>query len=371
MKLTRGFLALALNLSFIVPALFFVLTPSIYAQNSNGAIHRGYRTGYSDGYMAGYRDSIDSLAKEITRHKEYETADRAYNKEYGSLEDYRDGYRQGFQSGYDTGFDKKTFESSVPAGLGRRGLNTPPPVNEKTVRETTPIQTSATTSNENEPTVKTTNQEAAANDNVIAPDTGQSEIDKQTVIQKASFRMDDGSLMISKDTEIMIELREDISTENMRQGERFTAKVIGPMELDGATVEGHIEKIQIPGRIKRTAELQLTFDRIVLSDGRWANFNGILTDITAIKGDNVRRITDEGTAIGQNSIKGDALKIGGATGAGAGVGALVGGPVGAAVGAGIGAALGIGAAVTDRGKHIRLNANQQLNVRASYDTRIR
>ena len=50
MKLTRGFLALALNLSFIVPALFFVLTPSIYAQNSNGAIHRGYRTGYSDGY---------------------------------------------------------------------------------------------------------------------------------------------------------------------------------------------------------------------------------------------------------------------------------------------------------------------------------
>ena len=90
-----------------------------------------------------------------------------------------------------------------------------------------------------------------------------------------------------------------------------------------------------------------------------------------IKGDNVKRVSNEGTAIGQNSVKGDAIKIGASTGTGAGIGALAGGPVGLAIGAGVGAAFGIGTALVDRGKHIRLNKNQQLKIRSGYDTQIR
>ena len=41
------------------------------------------------------------------------------------------------------------------------------------------------------------------------------------------------------------------------------------------------------------------------------------------------------------------------------------------VGAGVGAAFGVGAIVIERGKHIRLNRNQQLRIRTSYDTQIR
>lgn len=365
MRLTRTLLALALNFSIAVPAILLSQSQPVLAQDANAALQRGYRTGYSDGYMAGYRDSIDSLEKSISRHREYESADRAYNKDYGSLDDYRDGYRQGFQTGYDTGFDKKTFESSVPANIVRVGATPVTAVSQPIISETTKVSTA--TSTESDPPQTTGN----ANDNVSSTNVDSSTNISQPVIQKASYRTDSGTLLIPKDTEIVIQLQEDISTEANRQGERFTAKVISQMELDGAIVEGHVEKVQLPGRIKGAAQLQLTFDRIVFPDGRWANFNAILIDITAIKGDNVRRVNDEGTAVGQSSIKGEAIKIGGATGAGAGVGAIVGGPVGAAVGAGIGVALGIGAAVSDRGKHIRLNKNQQLRVRSSYETQIR
>ena len=367
MKLTRGLLALAINFSLILPAIAIFQSTTVYAQTST-ALQRGYRTGYSDGYMAGYRDSIDSLDRSITRHREFEAADRAFSKEYGTLEEYRDGYRQGFQSGYDTGFDKKTFESTVPSNLGPKGLNavasqqtvTPEPANVTTID-----QPATTSDNSPAPPAITTDSSAPA-----SSDSTQTYQQQQPVIQKASFQTGD-VITIPKDTEIIIELQEGLGTQTTQQGERFTAKVVSPMELDGAIVEGHVEKIQIPGRIKKAAEMQLSFDRIVVADNRWSNFSGVLTEVVAIKGDNVRRINDEGTAIGQASIKGDAIKIGASTGTGAGVGAIAGGPVGLAVGASIGAAFGIGSALIDRGKHIRLNKNQQLKVRSAYDTQIR
>ena len=51
------------------------------------------------------------------------------------------------------------------------------------------------------------------------------------------------------------------------------------------------------------------------------------------------------------------------------IGAIAGGPVGAAVGAGVGAAFGVGAVVIERGKHIRLNKNQQLRIKTAYETK--
>ena len=166
-------------------------------------------------------------------------------------------------------------------------------------------------------------------------------------IKKISF-VSDSVILIPKDMELVLELQEDISTETTRQGERFTAKVLSPMELDGAIVEGHIEKIKSPGRIGRRAELQLSFDRIVMPGDRWSNFGALLTEIVPIKGDNVKAVNDEGKAIGQSSMKRDTIKIGASTGAGAGIGAIAGGPVGAAIGAGVGAAFGVGVAVIDK-----------------------
>jgi hypothetical protein len=90
-----------------------------------------------------------------------------------------------------------------------------------------------------------------------------------------------------------------------------------------------------------------------------------------VKGDNVTRVDNEGTAIGKSSLKSDAIKVGGATGVGLVTGAVIGGPVGAGVGAAMGAAFGVGAVVIERGKHIRLNQNQQIRIKTAYETQIR
>ncbi|PYS86653.1 MAG: hypothetical protein DMF62_15210 [Acidobacteria bacterium] len=302
MKLTRSLLALSFGFALILPTIFVPFGPSVHAQTQDAALQRGYRTGYSDGYMGGYRDMLDGQDKGYERHAEYGAADRAFNKEYGSLEDYRDGYRQGFRAGYETGFDKKTFESVIPAGLTRKGVEPvliPAVQNDSTSPADKPVASDAKT----DEAQKITTPAVAPADK---PATDASN-DIQAAIPATTFR-DDGTIMtIPKDTEIMIELQDEIGTQTTRAGERFTAKVISPMELDGAIVEGHVEKIQIPGRIKGAAEVQLSFDRLILSDTRWSNFNGVLTEVMPVKGDNVKRVSNEGTAFGQNSVKGDAI----------------------------------------------------------------
>jgi hypothetical protein len=357
MKLTRSLLAVALSFSLSLVTFIALPIHTINAQDSKVALQRGFRTGYSDGYMAGYRDSIDSAAKDFSRHSEYSKANRAYNKEYGSVEDYNDGYRQGFESGYDTGFEKRAFEANVPANLSRRGATAP-------VIET--------------PSAAEQSQNIPVNTDTPAPPTNTGQMSESAPIattdsfQKTSFTpVSDAVIIIPRDTEIIVELIDDLSTERNREGDKFTAKIVSPAEITGAIVEGRVNKITKPGRIKRRSEIQLSFDRIILTENRWSNFNAIMTEVLPVKGDNVKRVDNEGMAVGKRSYKQDGVKIGAATGTGVVIGAVAGGPVGAAVGAGVGAAFGVGAVVIERGKHIKLNRAQQLRVKTSYETQIR
>ena len=150
-----------------------------------------------------------------------------------------------------------------------------------------------------------------------------------------------------------------------------SARIVSPTEISGAIIEGRVGKITKPGRIKRRSEMLLSFDRIVLTDNRWSNFNALLTEVLPSKGDNVKRVDAEGTVEGKSSIKDDSIKVGASTGTGLVIGAVAGGPVGAAVGASVGAAFGVGAVVIERGKHIRLNKQQQLKIKTAYETQIR
>ena len=72
--------------------------------------------------MSGYRDTIDNATKSYQRHNEYKEANRAFNKDYGTIEDYRDGYQQGFEIGYNAGFDKRSFDATIPATLAPRAV---------------------------------------------------------------------------------------------------------------------------------------------------------------------------------------------------------------------------------------------------------
>jgi len=370
MKSIRGLLSLALIFS---TAFIVFTTPARHAiaQEVNIALQRGYRTGYSDGYMAGYRDLLDSKTKDFAQHSDYASADRAFSKDYGPVGDYRNGYQQGFEFGYDAGFEKRSFDSTVPSTLALREANsatvatpivstqngpTGPEATDQTVTQT-PIITDTTAPAATTPA--TTTAATTANETTAV------------TTKPISIQTDTGSIAIAKGTELILELQNPLSTDKNREGDTFTAKVVSPIELSGATIEGRVNKIQKPGRIKRRSELAMSFDRIIINENRWGNFSAVLTEVLPVKGDNVRRVDDEGMAVGKSTIKPDAIKVGAATGSGAAIGAIAGGPVGAAVGAGVGVAFGVGAVVIERGKDIRLNANQQLRIKSAYDTQIR
>jgi hypothetical protein len=375
MKLTRSFTSFALIFSLSLISFLTLPVQTINAQDVKIALQRGYRTGYSDGYMAGYRDVIDNTAKNYARHSEYAKADRAYNKDYGLLEDYRDGYQQGFEVGYNTGYEKRSFDATLPTELKKRGIINP---DTTAITNTTPIETTPTTTQntevvETKPTAETPiSENTAVSENTTNPTTEQQTPTIQTKTNEVSYvPTRDSTIVIPTDTELILELVDELSTERNKEGDKFTARIVSPMEINGAIVEGRITKIQKPGRIKRRSEMLLSFDRIVLSEGRWSNFNAILTEVLPVKGDNVKRVDTEGTVEGKSSVKGDITKVSGATGTGALIGVIAGGPVGAAVGAGVGAAFGVGAVVVERGKHIRLNKAQQLRIKSTYETQIR
>jgi hypothetical protein len=346
--MNRNKLVIILSIILSILVLGMFTTPALaQAQDATATVQRGYRTGYSDGFMAGYKDVIDSQAKDLSRHAEYTKADRAYSQEYGTLEDYRDGYQQGFEAGYDQGFEKRSFDANLPTDLKRRAAISSEPQSQNASTTTSPAQ----------------NTSAATTD---SPSTSP-ETSSATVAQRTG----DAVIIIPRDTEMVLELQDDLSTRQTREGTRFTAKVTAPSEIAGATVEGRVSKIVKPGRLRQRSEISLSFDRIVLGDNRWSNMSAVLTEVIAVKGDNVHRVDSEGTAIGQSSLKQDAIRVGAPTGAGILIGGIAGGPVGAAVGAGVGAAFGVGAVVVQRGKHIRLNTNQQLRVKTAYETQIR
>jgi hypothetical protein len=362
MKLTRTLLAITLCFSLSFLTFLTLPTRTVTAQDSKIALQRGYRTGYSDGYMAGYRDSIENAAKSYSRHSEYGKADRAYSKDYGTLNDYRDGYQQGFETGYNTGFEKRSFEANLPSDLKKRGVMAV--TTDEPDTRTRASDTSAATSGSDQGI----SDSDARNGNGDQPPT----IKERTADARYTPGDNDNAIiLIPTDTELIVELQDDLNTERNREGDRFTAKVVSPSEIAGATIEGRISKIRKPGRIKRRSEISLTFDRILLNENRWSNMAAILTEVLPVKGDNVKKVDVEGTAIGKSSYKEDGIKVGGATGAGLVTGAIVAGPVGAGVGAAMGAAFGVGAVVVERGKHIRLNKNQQLRVKTSYETQIR
>lgn len=377
MKLTRSFASLFLSLSLSLFSFLALPVQTTFAQDIRIAVQRGYRTGYSDGYMSGYRDVIENSSKNPARHDEYARADRAYNKDYGVLDDYRDGYQQGFEVGYETGYEKRSFDATLPAELKTRGVKTVA-ANENTIAEPTPTQNNVsetavpeTTKPEIATPVTETTTETTTMTETPSYTNETPEIKTRTTEQIAYQLNGEATIIIPTDTEIIVELVDELNTERNRAGDKFTARVISPSEINGALIEGRVSKIQKPGRIKRRSEMLLSFDRIVVNEKRWSNFNAVLTEVLPAKGDNVKKVDAEGTAVGRSSIKDDSIKVGATTGTGLVIGAVAGGPVGAAVGAGVGAAFGVGAVVIERGKNINLNRSQQLRIKTAYETQIR
>lgn len=321
-------LPLVVLLSICVSGLL-AITPA-RAQGTT-AIERGYRTGYSDGYTAGYSDVTANAPRNYQNKEDYQKANRSYNDVWGPIEDYRDGYQQGFESGYTAGYERQQFNSALPTGLRRRGAN------------------AANTGGAAPPVVNTPGN----NDPV----------DNDTTTASAP----NGSLAIPRNTILALELLTPVSTDASQRGDRIQARVFEPSQYAGYIVEGRISQVKRPGKVKGTAELQLSFDQIRTNDNRTATLHAELIEISRV-GSQDPQVDSEGGVKGQDSTKDDAAKVGAASGVGAIIGAIAGGGKGAAIGAIIGGGAGTAGVMTQRGKDIRLERGQHLKIRTSTDT---
>lgn len=306
-------------------------------QGQSTALERGYRTGYSDGYNAGYQDIADQATRDYRTKDEYQRADRNYKEAWGPVEDYHNGYQQGFEVGYAAGYDRRPFDSSIPRGLKQR--------------DNVDSQTPATPADD-------TSQDDAT-------------IAQQTNGQATSGSVTTGSVSIPRDAILLVELQSSLSSDVSQRGDRFEARVIEPREFEGAIVEGRLTRVSRAGKVKGTAELQLSFETIRMPDNRTSGFSATLVEVVDMGNrDGVGTVDSEGGVKGKGSTRDDISKVGASTGIGAIIGAIAGGGKGAAIGAAIGGAVGTGSVLTKRGNEVRLDRGQQLKIRTATETRI-
>jgi hypothetical protein len=342
---------LSLALMALPPALADAATKNLHrgqpsTAQSVGALERGYRTGYSDGYQAGYRDFAERAAREYRNKDEYQKADRAYATSYGTLEDYRDGYQQGFEAGYDTGYDRRVFDSTIPANLSRRG--------------TVDVQTGVTTDSSS----SSSGNNSGNNSGIYSGSSSSSNSSSSSgPVSPANVSF------IPADTVLRVELLTNLSTDATQRGDRFEARVVEPVDYQGAMIEGHVTRVKRAGKLKGNAELQLTFDKIS-SNNRWTEFRAQVIEVVDNgTSDGVGEVDEEGGVKGKDKTKDDVAKIGSSAGVGAIIGAIFGGGKGAAIGAVLGGAVGTGGVLTSRGKDVRLDHGQHLRIRTSSETR--
>lgn len=330
MKHSRFSLALFLAVILAAVGMPFISSGAAASQGQSTALERGYRTGYSDGYNSGFRDITENAARDYQNKDEYQRADRSYNQAWGPLDDYRDGYQQGFEAGYSAGYEKRTFDSTLPTGFKRRG----------SVQVTATVPGNADNTADTTATTATTDPGSTSSVNVSIP----------------------------RDTVLVLELLNPLSTDVTQAGDRFQARVLEPRNFSSAVVDGHVSQVKRPGKVKGVAQLQLTFDQIRFSDNRATSLRAQLIEVVPMGRQDETDVDREGGVRGRDSSKDDVAKVGAATGIGAIIGAIAGGGKGAAIGAVIGGGVGSAGVMSQRGKDIRLEQGQQLKIRTSTDT---
>ena len=115
-----------------------------------------------------------------------------------------------------------------------------------------------------------------------------------------------GPLRIPSSTNLVVELMSPLSTDVNQRGDPFQARVVEPREFEGAMVHGRITRLQRPGKVKGTAEIQLTFDEIRLPDNRSTNISAVVVEVIDNGGANgVGDVDREGGVKGKSSTKDD------------------------------------------------------------------
>jgi len=173
-----------------------------------------------------------------------------------------------------------------------------------------------------------------------------------------------GNFIIPDGTQVVAVLNSDLSTQNVRQGDRFTMTVRSPGQYEGATIEGVVGTVERSGRVTGRSQMTLDFNSIRMRDGRTYRFAGILDSVRTPNGD-VVRIDNEGAVRDSNQTTQTVQRTAIGTAVGAIIGAIAGGGKGAAIGAVIGAGAGAGSVYVQGRNDLNLEAGTEVTVRAT------
>ena len=150
-------------------------------------------------------------------------------------------------------------------------------------------------------------------------------------------------------TPVRVRLNQTIDTKRNRPGDRFEARLISPILVNGqlvvpggTTFEGHVTEAKPSGRFKGRALLGVELDSFRLS--------GVVYPV----------VTTPDTRVSGRHRKRNWILMGGGSGLGATLGALAGGGAGALIGAGAGVGAGAVAAFFTGRKNVSLPAETPL-----------
>ncbi len=169
----------------------------------------------------------------------------------------------------------------------------------------------------------------------------------KTAVKKA---LEPKPLVVPADTVIAVVLDQTLSSKTSKSGDRFSATVESPIEVEGkvaipkgARAEGVVNEAKAAGRFKGASALSLT-----------------LTSVT-VNGKDHEIQTSAATMSRKGKGKRTAAMVGGGAAGGAAIGAIAGGGKGAGIGALIGAAAGTGGAGLTGNRDITLAAEAALD----------
>jgi len=193
---------------------------------------------------------------------------------------------------------------------------------------------------------KAADQQPATPDANAAPSMADAAKD---VVKKA---IEPKPLVIPADTVIAVVLDQTVSSKTSKSGDRFTATVESPVEVEGkvaipkgARAEGVVSEAKAAGRFKGGAVLSLTLKSVT------------------VHGKDYEIETSSATTSSKGKGKRTAVMVGGGAAGGAAIGAIAGGGKGAGIGALIGAAAGTGGAGLTGNRDITLGAETALDFR--------
>lgn len=181
-------------------------------------------------------------------------------------------------------------------------------------------------------------------------------------------RTTSGQFIVRDGETIVAVLSNDLTTEQAKQGDRFTMTVRDNGQYDGAVIDGTVASVDQGGRLTGRSGMTLNFDTIRLRNGQTYKFAGILTSVRMLNGDTVK-VDNEGSAQGDNQTTQTVTRAGIGTAIGAIIGAIAGGGKGAAIGGVIGAAGGAGSVYVTGKDNMELPTGTELTVRSSAPSR--